>query len=408
MHSEAAPFLEIADALGRRLADTAVWYRGRCNWIGTSLPGASGRRIESALRADLYGGTSGVAVFLAEAASTLRDERLRAAALGAIRHALWHPDLPRAGLYGGTLGIAYAAARVGVRLADEQASAGARRLVHAWRPGHAGTPREFDVMGGTAGTVAGLVALASLVHEPGLVARAETEGEALLAAAETAGSEWSWAPPRRRGMHHLCGFAHGAAGAGHALIELFAVTGDERFRQAGEGAFAYEASWVRSLAGTWPDLVGVARTAGRKAPVPASTSWCHGAAGSAVARVRAARLLGRPDPEEGLALTATRDSVAERLTRVPDDFCLCHGLAGAADALLYAGDGAGLALDVGRLGIERFHNAGRAFPSGLPEGQTPGLLRGLAGVGLFYLRLADPGVPTALLISRLDRGEARA
>jgi lantibiotic modifying enzyme len=408
MRSEAAPFLEVAGALGRRLADTAVWYRGRCNWTGTSLPGASGQRIESALAADLYGGTAGVAVFLAEAACTLREERLRATALGAIRHALRHADRSLSGLYGGTLGVAYAAARVGARLGDERAHHGAGELVRAWRRGRPAAPRGFDLMGGTAGTVAGLVALASMVEDPGLVARAAAEGDALLACAETAGTAWSWAPPGRRRMHNLCGFAHGAAGAGHALIELFAATGDARFRQAGEGAFDYERSWVHPRSGTWPDLVGVARTAGRDAPVPPTVSWCQGAAGTAVARARATRLLGRADADGELALSATRDSVTRRLTLVPDDFCLCHGLAGAADALLYAGEGAALAADVGRLGIERFHEADRPFPSGLPEGNTPGLFRGLAGVGLFYLRLADPAIPTVLMISRLDPGRSRA
>ena len=207
-------------------------------------------------------------------------------------------------------------------------------------------------------------------------------------------------------MHNLCGYAHGAAGAGHALIELFAATGEARFRRAAEGAFAYERSWIRG--GAWPDLVGVARAAGRDVLVPAVASWCHGAAGSAFARTRAARLVGRPDPDGEHALAATRAFVTEQLARVPDDFSLCHGLAGAADALLYADGASDLAAEVGRHGIDCFHRPGRDFPSGLPAGQTAGLLRGLAGVGLFYLRLGDPSVTTALLISHLDRDSAQA
>jgi lantibiotic modifying enzyme len=407
MRSDDAHFLEVAAALGRQLTDSAIWYRGRCSWIGATLPEPGISRARSALGPDLYGGTSGVALFLAEAAVTLRDDRLRASALGAIRHALHHALPSRDGLYGGAIGVAYAAARVGRLLEVETAARGAGELLRAWRRRR--TPSSaFDMVDGGAGTVAGLVALASLVEERWVVDAATRVGDALIAQAESPRSGWSWPSPGQRQMHNLCGFAHGAAGAGHALIELFAVTGDERFRRAGERAFDYEQSWIRSDTGACPDLRGVARTAPRSAPVPAAASWCYGASGIALSRKRAAELLGVGRADGELALAATRRFVSERLAYAPDDFCLCHGLAGAADVLLYADRESGLAADVGRLGIERHHRTGAGFPSGLPEGDTPGLFAGLAGVAMFYLRLGDRSVPTPLLINRLDRAAWRA
>jgi lantibiotic modifying enzyme len=200
-------------------------------------------------------------------------------------------------------------------------------------------------------------------------------------------------------MHDLCGYAHGASGAGHALAELFGVTGEDRYRDAAERAFAYERSWLDPHTGTWPDLRGVARRTGRRAPlVPAADSWCNGAGGIALARLRAIAVLGSPElrHDAGLALAACERHVTGLLERDPHDFSLCHGAAGAADVLLAAGRER-LAEQLGRLGLERHGRPGTPeFPCGVPGGVTPALMQGLAGVGLFYLRLDDRTVASPL------------
>jgi lantibiotic modifying enzyme len=203
-------------------------------------------------------------------------------------------------------------------------------------------------------------------------------------------------------MHNLCGYAHGAAGIGHALAELFGVTGDRRFGDAALRAFDYERSWLDAERETWPDLRAVARRAGRDAPLTTSDSWCNGAPGIAVSRLRAAELLASPvvagDAETALAGCARW--VAEILAGAPDDFSLCHGAAGAADVLLHAGNGFDeLAAAVGRHGIELYADRGAThFPSGIPIGETTGLMLGSSGVGMLYLRLAGREVDSPLLI----------
>jgi lantibiotic modifying enzyme len=241
-------------------------------------------------------------------------------------------------------------------------------------------------------------------------------------------------------VHGLCGFAHGAAGIGHALLELWRATGEARFHDAGMGAFDYERSWFARGDGSWPDLREIERRAGLDIPAPVSPTWCNGAPGIALSRLRAAQLLEsepvsddadaalaltrrheseavRDDANAALtltrrhdseavrndadaALTLTRRHVTELSVRAPDDFSLCHGAAGAADVLLYGADTSGLAERIGALGIERHHRTGSRFPGGLRYGATPGLFVGLAGIGLFYLRLSDPTIPTALVIHR--------
>jgi lantibiotic biosynthesis protein len=412
MSSDDLLFLEVAGGVGDRIANSAIWFDGRCNWVGAlAREDSRGSRAIAALGADLYGGTSGVALFLAEAATRLDDDRLGATALGAIRHALDHADRINPelgdGLYLGPIGVAYAAARVAGLLDGEEVIARARDLLRAWRRDDSRSASS-DVMSGSAGAVAGLVALTELVDEPWLVDAAAWLGEELIARAEATSAGWSWAVPGRRSMYNLCGFSHGAAGIGHALAELFGVTGDARFRDAAERAFDHERSWFDSRTGSWPDLRDVARLAGRDAPMPTADSWCNGALGIALSRLRAAELLGSAavHRDADLALAACERHVSELLMHAPSDFSLCHGAAGAGEVLLYAANGpedrhAGLAAEIGRRGIERHHGPGaKGFPCGTAQGETPGLLLGLAGIGMFYLRLLDPGVASPLLVHR--------
>lgn len=395
MRSDGEAFLGAAAGLAHRIAGSAVWSDGRCNWMGapaSERSRVSGRAAVAALGPDLYEGTSGVALFLAEAAARLDEPRLRAAALGAIRLSLEQAGrLEAGGLYAGRLGVAYAAVRVAALHEADDVAAGAAALVESWRPDPTAGD---DVMGGRAGSVVGLVALAA----PDGVATAL--GDELIARARPGPDGWSWRDPRRAAMHDLCGYAHGASGVGHAAAELYGATGENRFRDAAERAFAYERSWFDPPSGTWPDLRGVARRTGRRAPVvPAADSWCNGAGGIALARLRAHALLGTPAlrRDADLALAACERHVIGLLGRDPHDFSLCHGAAGAADVLLEGGREE-LAAQLGRLGIELHGRGAPGFPCGVPGGETPALMQGLAGIGLFYLRLADRGVASPLLV----------
>ena len=61
--------------------------------------------------------------------------------------------------------------------------------------------------------------------------------------------------------------------------------------------------------------------------------------------------------------------------------------------------GSRLALRVAQFGLDRYAADVRSWPCGTNGGQTPGLMLGLAGIGLFYLRLYDPTIPSILLLT---------
>jgi lantibiotic modifying enzyme len=143
-------------------------------------------------------------------------------------------------------------------------------------------------------------------------------------------------------------------------------------------------------------------------PPGCSLTWCHGAPGIGLSRLRAWALTGdearRLEAETALSTTA-RALDASLETGAGFGFSLCHGDAGNAELPLLAarmlGDVAQRerAERVGRMGIERYLRADAPWPCGVPAGgETPNLMLGLAGIGWFYLRLHDPAVPSVLLI----------
>jgi lantibiotic biosynthesis protein len=394
--------LETAARLGATIASDAIWYDGRCNWVGGDVeerPPGSGVVLTSfvALGGDLYGGTAGVGLFLAELATATADEHLRRTALGASAHALARSDELPIGLYAGRLGTALAAARAARLLGAEELREGAARLLDVPRSWWRGSD-DFDLISGAAGSIVALLALAPLLDRPDLLERAAALGEGLVGSARRSERGWSWPSPTTPGAHDLTGLSHGAAGAAYALLELHAATGDESFRAAADHAFAYERSWFDPEHENWPDLREERRAVSGRRPLTYTALWCHGAAGIALTRLRASKLL-RHEPYRDEAAVAVRTTarLVESWLASGGNFSLCHGLAGNAEVLLEGGE-TELAHRIALEGIERYGNGGLPWPCGAADGQTPSLFLGLAGIGRFYLRLFDQALPSILLI----------
>lgn len=415
-------YLGVAVEIGRRLAAEAIWHQDRCTWLGllphAYAPGRVGFSY-GALGCDLYDGTAGTALFLAELHCLTGDEACRRTALGAMRQALRVAEdrgaAPSIGLYTGTLGVAFAAVCLGVLLAEGSTLARARGLLRAIEDDPAAV-HGFDLLSGRAGAVAALLVLHEVLHEEHVLDFAVRLGRDLLASAERTARGWSWRADDGSRHRNLTGLSHGAAGAGHALLELFDLTRESRYREGAEEAFRYERSWFSSAAGNWPDFRD---EPGRRRPARASatyrTQWCHGAAGIALTRVRAFEILGeaRYRDEAAVALATTERDSADAIRRESLSFCLCHGLAGNADVILEGRellqrsgppDGE-LPERIGGLGAAKYAAGRRPWPCGIPipGRETPGLMLGLAGIGHFYLRLQFPTLALPFLLLRRQR-----
>ena len=400
-----ATLLDTAAGIGAEIVAGAVWKDSRCNWVGAMPEEIGDGRITLAYRAlgaDLYGGSAGVGLFLAELANVTGDPDCRRTAFGALRHAISHANDPASaghGLYAGRPGIALALTLAARALDEPALEEQARKLLIG--PAIQPSAGERDLMSGNAGAVVGLLALRSLLEDDALLEVAVEHAEALLAAAQRTAAGLSWLSPNLPDTPGLTGYSHGAAGVAVALLELAAVTGESRYVDAADAAFAYERSLYDPVAQNWPDL--------RKfGPVQSSEAtfasfWCHGAPGGALARLRAVELGhdGGLEAEARAALGTTRAWV-EAGVAFGVNFSLCHGLAGNAEILLEGAEllpGADqLAYDVAAAGIDTHGRRKVPWPSGAHGGRTAGLFLGLAGIGRFYLRLAERTVGSVLLV----------
>jgi len=408
-----ASFLEVAAAIGRRLSLEAIWHQERCTWVGAepisgSLNPAAARTVHRSLGPELYAGTSGLALFLAELHAATGDSDARRAALGAIAQTFAKieevPPSVRSGLYAGWGGIALAGARVGTLLEAPEWIAQALGLARRLTP-DSPQPREFDLLSGTAGGIVALLVLWRQFGEAALLETASRLGDELLAAAQPAPTGRCWRSVGHPDNPGLTGFSHGASGIGYALFELFAETDDARYRKLAEAAFDYERQFYDADARNWPDLRGRLHQKPRSGSAPFQTAWCHGAPGIALSRMRAyARTGDAQYKDEALvALDTTAGALRAALATQNENFSLCHGMAGNADVLLHgqsllAMERSGaveLVHRVAGLGMHLYARPGSAWPCGIPE-ETPGLMLGLAGIGYFYLRLSGKDVVCVL------------
>ncbi|MBV9928771.1 MAG: hypothetical protein JOZ96_27395 [Acidobacteria bacterium] len=417
MSATPEPFLEAADYIAARLCRDAVWAGARCNWLGDSMEFVGGQWVVAhrAFGPDLYSGTAGVALFLAEAFRQTGEPLFRETAVGGARQALSRlaetPAQTRIGFYTGHTGVGYALTRIGELIGEQEFVDRGLEIVETLaevEPDERGT----DVLAGSAGAIPALLHLRKKYGRGPLLELARRHGEFLVTSARKTREGWSWNTlniPAGRRKQDLNGFSHGAAGIGWALLELWSATGEEKFRAAAEQGFAYERHWFDPQQENWPDFRGLYDAwAGSPGQPGFMTAWCHGAPGIGLSRVRAYELTKQEiyRREAEAALRCTSRALAAAIAPGQSNYSLCHGNAGNAELLLYAARAFGddsarrLAEQVGRAGVEQYRKTYSPWPCGVLEGgETPGLLLGLAGIGHFYLRLHDPtGVPPVVII----------
>jgi hypothetical protein len=348
-------------------------------------------------------------------------------ALGALRDAIGltvesHPV--SIGLYAGRTGVAWVCALSGALGTDEHVAQVPGLLDEArWVRGAASS---FDVIAGTAGSIVGNLLIAEILHDPACVERAITLGQTLINDAFRGPDGWSWGAPTLQHSRNLTGLAHGAAGVGWSLAELYAATGEGRFLYAAEQAVAYEQARYDARQKNWPDLriQGLSEFLDKPSRISAAVeadpsllerkhrfmaAWCHGAPGIALARFRMYDLLAASSLLNE-ALTAARTTAASMRRNVRGhEYSLCHGATGKCDALFSAmkhmdacdrsmAQFHSITRECIGFGIERYGSGRAPWPCGTWGRETdPSLMVGEAGIGLWYLGMHAPDTVSATL-----------
>jgi lantibiotic modifying enzyme len=331
---------------------------------------------------DLYRGSSGTALFLAELALVTGDRDAARAARGALRHS-WEASMDDVSLHHGGLGRAYASSRCARLLGDGEWDERSR----AWLNAHlaAEPPGPPELIAGRAGSVLGLLALARLNDDASALDRAVSIAQAL----DDSGSDDG------------PGLAHGSSGIALALVAAVVATGDPALATAAQAELARGRRRFDPALQNWRILSGSDRDDGDGA-----VTWCRGATGIGLSRLAAWRVLGDEIAlaEAGSAMRLIGRWIGPAALDGRASWCLCHGVGGSADALIESAadlpEGGAIA-DAARSAI----GEGLAEHGGEPAGAAlggpgagPGLMDGLAGAGLLLLRLDRASIPSVLMI----------
>lgn len=391
----AATCAEQASAIGLRLC-RMLREPGRAPW--TSYVVTAEGKDEVEIEGDLYTGAAGIAFFLAHLDEADPRPEFRRAAERALAHALDTADRGHIGAFTGLGGLIYllthlhrlwgddALLRRAAGLADEAAD-----LIEA--------DRHFDVFHGAAGLVPVLLGLADATDGRGLE-HAHRCAEHVLRHARADGDVLSWAnPDPATGTDDLTGMAHGAGGIGWALIMLGRRADRPDYVDAGRRAFAYEARHFDRDEEDWYDLRRIAGGRFRNGRHYAN-AWCNGAAGIGMTRVHGWALLGKDDEDMLQEARQALNATVRGFPRLMND-TLCHGRSGNAELLLRFAELSGepaFRMEANVQAQTQWRNLEDAQP-GPESGFFPGLMLGLAGFGMHFLRLARPGgTPSALLL----------
>ena len=403
--------LVLARAVGDQLCADALWHERRATWLGDATTNVAGawEVVHESVEGDVYGGTAGIGIFLTRLWRLTGDDRHRDTARGAFAHAVaWHRHAKVSGsLYSGSAGVAAALAE-GAETFDAQELRD--EAVDLTFDALEALPESNDLIAGRAGGILALLELGRVLGLSEATDAACTLGEALVRGAEEIpGQGVAWASDIGGDEPPLCGLAHGASGPALALGELAATYGDRGFAETAARAEQYERAWYRRDEANWPDLRELTRVSLRRGEAPASpVYWCHGALGIGLARLRhyertrdTAALVDAGAALQCAERQLVRLAASESLSA---DVSQCHGLAAFAELFL---EGARIleqpallrpATECGELASASRNGAGE-WPCGVHDGgENPSLMLGLAGIGMMFLRIADPAVrPIGLL-----------
>src|SRR5207245_1284795 len=224
-------------------------------------------------------------------------------------------------------------------------------------------PEECDLLSGCAGAIVALLALNTISHSDHLLDFAILLGEKLRSSAQEKDLTYSWTSSDHPTRQNLTGLSHGAAGIGCALVELSVRTRDVEYLAAAERAFAYERSCFDANEENWIDFREDKPATKGPWSTSFAVSWCHGAPGIALSRLRAYELTRAAAlrADALIALRTTRRSVSAAVEQEASNYSLCHGLLGNAEILLCGSSVSredtdrDLPRKVGLLGLRRHH-----------------------------------------------------
>jgi len=393
----AESFFHEAVRIGERVLSEGIRTKdGRLVWISLSPAKSPNRRQYKGIEDDLYGGSTGIALFFSALFATTGDEKWKQASWDAQFHLLedvalergkWLPGAIGIGGFAGVGGIIYSLTLSGHLLKEETWIEKALLLASRIEKNHLIEDSVYDIIGGAAGLILSLLPLYQHTRKDFLLEIAQACGEHLLVNMtkdEEGSVGWKGVADQP-----VWGFSHGNAGIALSLAKLGHYLEDPSYVQTANRAIKAESRAYSEALHNWPDL--------REGPQNNTLSWCHGAAGIGHSRLALKHLVNLEEVDLDLkrAVEATRERIVGEVAGY------CCGDFGRIDFLhsasQYLGDRA-LEADVKKITSSLIERAIESCDF------CPTLMKGLSGVGYTLLRLSDheQKIPNVFLLDSMN------
>lgn len=271
---------------------------------------------------DLYSGAPGIALAFSAHYQIYRSQRsadIASKAIAPLRHqikGLAAARLGRAmGIGGGTgLGsIIYTLTSVGDHLGDEGIILDTKTALQLIDAQQIANDNEYDVIGGAAGCILGLLKLFRITEYGMAMERAVLCAEHLLRNLDKFGFDSK--SNRIPGGTVINGMSHGIGGLAYALSALGKASTEQRFTDAASLLTTCEDDQFVASRQNWPGLPKYSES--HEWPC----QWCVGASGIGMARIGMNRFGGFPYEEIKLTLDRAIDAVVQNWPRDWDSLC---------------------------------------------------------------------------------------
>jgi lantibiotic modifying enzyme len=386
---KSADALQIARRIGERLAQMAVCDGDRASWA-TLCPTISSHIASVPASIQLYDGLPGIALFLCYLGEVTRATGFTDLARAATREfssPLFAARYQGAGSFEGLGGTIYALVHIAKFLPALNCNAKAARLARLCVDEIDATV-EVDLLAGLAGVILCALAAARKTRRKVFFELAVKAGTALMR--QVSKPKLSEHGTTLSGRKWPTSFAHGRAGIAYALLKLSETTNQKSYEVAALKLLKREIAQIRRGRFRAPQL-----SMPHAISFSSAHAWCHSPLGVAIA-LNAARSRLRQSRQilEDILVRLDRSDLE------PSD-CLCHGNLGnllIAQELQESGDRISKSI-VATLATKIMKRiVDRGVVCGNLGFETPGLMEGLAGIGLALLRLAAPtSIPNVLV-----------
>lgn len=394
-----------------QILQSAIEKNDSCTWLGFQWVDAVYRVGQLApLGINLYDGNFGVALFLAAYASVFNDKIARRISMAALKPFLTAMELPnfsaeirQIGL-GGATGIGgqiYGLVTVGDLLEINELKDRALTLIDFISTDVIFSDRKYDIIGGGAGAILGLIKLHRVTKEKRVLAKAEQIAQFLLDSRKKIDGYLLW--PFDETGRALTGFSHGAAGYAYAFSLLFKETNNRQYHDAMQECLAYEESMFSTAEGNWPDKRNISPHSNENKKLLFLCQWCHGSGGIGLSRIAIKHYGSEGDNSTDLDISRSIQNIRKNWPHELDH--LCCGNTGNTELLLESGLKLGSHEDLyhskkmlSQIITQARKEKGYQFALASPVKHNVSLFTGISGIGYSILRqLESSKIPNVLI-----------